>query len=112
MLETKVAPPHRSPSGFAAPGKGWKSGGAFRASGERRSRYLPVNIDGIEYGSTVNTMKMCPTVRATIASIDMKCQYRAHTYPPNSIVSGDNCTGFQIAIPVSTVMAATIGIEK
>ena len=29
----------------------------------------------------------------------MKCQYRAHTYPPKRLVSGANSTGFQIASP-------------
>ena len=42
--------------------------------GRRSSSYLPVIIDGIEYGSTVNTMNTWPTVRITSSSIAQKCQ--------------------------------------
>lgn len=42
----------------------------------------------------------------------MKCQYRASAYPPSRSASGARLTGFQMAMPVTTIIAAIQGMEK
>jgi hypothetical protein len=69
-------------------------------------------MDRMEYGSTANTMKTCTDASATSASIDTKCHQRAHTYPPNRSVSQPSDTGFQMAIPLSTITAPSRGMLK
>jgi hypothetical protein len=69
-------------------------------------------MERMEYGSTLSTMNTCTSARSTSSSIDTKCQYRAHTNPPNTPVSGASDTGFQMASPVSTTRAPTAGITK
>src|SRR5262249_41763879 len=98
--------------GSGACGFRQKNGRALRASGDLSSLYPPVIIDRSEYGSTANTMITCASDSPTSTAIVRKCQYRAHTYPPNKLVSHESCTGFQIAIPVTTAISPKIGNAK
>jgi hypothetical protein len=69
-------------------------------------------MERMEYGSTANTMNTCTLARATRASMETKCHQRAHTYPPKRSASGASDTGFQMAIPVSTITAPSRGMLK
>jgi hypothetical protein len=69
-------------------------------------------MDRREYGSTANTMNTCTSDSETSASMDTKCHQRAHAYPPNRSASGASDTGFQMAIPVSTITAPSSGMVK
>src|SRR5207248_8384421 len=66
------------------------------------SFFHPVNMETKLFQPCRTTITRCPKTNASIAHMIRKCQTRAIWNPPIIHANQDNCTGFQIARPVST----------
>src|ERR1700757_5514662 len=72
------------------------------SDGYSGSFFHPVNMDTKLFQPCKTTITKCPNTNASSAHMIRKCHNLARWKPPIIHVSQENCTGFQIAKPVST----------
>ncbi|MDB5369129.1 MAG: hypothetical protein JWP20_687 [Roseomonas sp.] len=83
--------------------RGGRCGGAGgQAVGGRRAP--PVIMAGRVRGN-ISTSSRCARMKAAMPAMHRKCTRRAHSWPPKSVASQDNCTGLHSARPEATASA-------